>query len=57
MVIFAFDGVLRRQELVSLEAGDLELAWSLIHVRAEATKSERAREMSFGATSAQLLAC
>ncbi|WP_010310947.1 tyrosine-type recombinase/integrase [Saccharopolyspora spinosa] len=55
MVTFAYDGALRRQELVSLVAGDLEPAWSLIHLRAETTKSKRAREVSFGTTSAQLL--
>ncbi|ONI88150.1 hypothetical protein ALI22I_19630 [Saccharothrix sp. ALI-22-I] len=55
MVTFAYDGALRREELVSLEPGDLEPAWSLIHLRAETTKSRRAREVSFGATSAQLL--
>jgi integrase len=55
MVTFAYDGALRREELVSLEPGDLEPAWSLIHLRAEATKSKRAREVSFGTTSAQLL--
>lgn len=55
MVTFAYDGALRREELVSLEPGDLEPAWSLIHLRAETTKSKRAREVSFGTTSAQLL--
>lgn len=46
MVTFAYDGALRREELVSLEPGDLELAWSLIHLRAETTKSKRAREVT-----------
>lgn len=55
MVTFAYDGALRREELVSLDPGDLEPAWSLIHLRAETTKSKRAREVSFGTTSAQLL--
>ena len=55
MVTFAYDGALRRQELMSLAPGDLEPAWALIHLRAETTKSKRAREVSFGATSAQLL--
>jgi site-specific recombinase XerD len=55
MVTFAYDGALRREELVSLEPGDLEPAWSLIHLRAETTKSQRCREVSFGTTSAQLL--
>ncbi|MCX4094500.1 tyrosine-type recombinase/integrase [Nocardia sp. alder85J] len=55
MVTVAYDGALRREELVSLEIGDLEPAWSLIHLRAETTKSKRAREVSFGSVSAQLL--
>jgi site-specific recombinase XerD len=55
MVAFAYDGALRREELVSLEVGDLEPAWSLIHLRAETTKSKRPREVAFGAASGQLL--
>jgi site-specific recombinase XerD len=55
MVTVAYDGALRREELVSLEIGDLEPAWSLIHLRAETTKSKRAREVTFGSVSAQLL--
>jgi site-specific recombinase XerD len=55
MVALAYDGALRREELVSIELGDLEPAWSLIHLRAETTKSKRSREVSFGASSAQLL--
>lgn len=55
MVTFAYDGALRREELVSLEPGDLEPAWSLIHLRAETTKSKRFRGVSFGTTSVQLL--
>ena len=39
MLCLGYDGALRREELVSLQIGDLEPAWSLIHVRAEATKS------------------
>ncbi|KMO74275.1 Tyrosine recombinase XerC [Mycolicibacterium obuense] len=55
MFCLAYDGALRRQELVSLHIGDVEPAWSLIHVRAETTKSQRARTVAFGANSAQLL--
>ncbi|AQA07241.1 hypothetical protein BVC93_32545 (plasmid) [Mycobacterium sp. MS1601] len=55
MLCLAYDGALRREELVSLRIGDFEPAWSLIHVRAETTKSQRARTVAFGATSAQLL--
>ncbi|WP_425005591.1 tyrosine-type recombinase/integrase [Mycolicibacterium sp. S3B2] len=55
MLSLAYDGALRRQELVSLHIGDLEPAWKLIHIRAETTKSQRARTVAFGATSAHLL--
>jgi len=54
MVALAYDGALRREELVQLEVGDFEPAWSLIHLRAETTKSRRAREVSFGAATARL---
>jgi integrase len=47
MVATAYDdGALRRQELVQLDVDDLEPAWSLIHLRAETTKSKRARDVS-----------
>lgn len=55
LVALAYDGALRREELVSLAPGDLEPAWSLVHVRAETTKTKRAREVCFGAATAQLL--
>jgi site-specific recombinase XerD len=55
LVALAYDGALRREELVSLAPGDLEPAWSLVHVRAETTKSKRAREVCFGSATAQLL--
>jgi site-specific recombinase XerD len=55
LVALAYDGALRREELVSLAPDDLEPAWSLVHVRAETTKSKRAREVCFGAATAQLL--
>lgn len=55
MLCLGYDGALRREELVSLQIGDLEPAWSLIHVRAETTKSQRGRTVAFGATSGGLL--
>jgi site-specific recombinase XerD len=55
MVALAYDGALRREELVSLDVDDLEPAWSLVHLRAETTKAKRAREVSFGAATGQLL--
>ena len=56
MVALAYDGALRREELVQLEPGDFEPAWFLIHLRAETTKSQRAREVSFGEATARLFA-
>jgi len=55
MVAFAYDGALRREELVQLDVEDLEPARGLIHLRAETTKSQRARTVAFGTASAQLL--
>src|SRR5260370_42595627 len=55
MVAMAYDGALRREELVQIEVDDLEPAYSLIHLRAETTKSKRAREVAFGAVTGQLL--
>ena len=54
MVGLAYDGALRREELVGLEVGDFEPAYSLIHLRAETTKSKRAREVTFGAATSRL---
>ncbi|WP_430781836.1 tyrosine-type recombinase/integrase [Actinoplanes sp. G11-F43] len=54
MVALAYDGALRREELVALEVDDFDPAYSLIHLRAETTKSKRAREVAYGAATAQL---
>ncbi|MEV6513955.1 site-specific integrase [Streptomyces sp. NPDC051642] len=54
MVTLAYDGALRREELVQLDVEDFEPAHRLIHLRAETTKSQRAREVAFGSTSSQL---
>jgi site-specific recombinase XerD len=55
MVAMAYDGALRREELVQIEIDDLEPAFSLIHLRAETTKSKRARDVAFGTATSQLL--
>lgn len=54
MFTLAYDGALRREELVQLDVEDFEPAYRLIHLRAETTKSQRAREVAFGTTSSQL---
>jgi integrase/recombinase XerD len=46
MIALAYDGALRREELVQLEVGDFELAYSLIRLRAVTTKSKRSRKVS-----------
>jgi site-specific recombinase XerD len=56
MVALAYDGALRREELVQLEVGDFEPAYSLVHLRAETTKSKRSCEVAYGQASAQLFA-
>ncbi|MFG3023850.1 site-specific integrase [Streptomyces sp. NPDC048254] len=54
MVTLAYDDALRREELVQLDVEDFEPAHQPIHLRAETTKSQRAREVAFGTTSSQL---
>ncbi|WP_443080407.1 hypothetical protein [Streptomyces sp. SP18BB07] len=54
MVTLAYDDGLRREELVQLDVEDFEPAHRLIHLRAETTKSQRAREVAFGTISSQL---
>lgn len=54
MVTLAYDGALRREELVQLDVEDFEPAHRPIHLRAQTTKSQRAREVAFGTTSSQL---
>lgn len=55
MVALAYDGVLRREELVQLAVEDFEPAHLLIHLRADTTKSRRAREVCFGQATSMLL--
>ena len=55
MVALAYDGALRREELTCLEIDDFEPAYSLIHLRAETTKSQRAREVAYGEATGHLL--
>ncbi|WP_412538717.1 tyrosine-type recombinase/integrase [Longispora sp. K20-0274] len=57
MLALAYDGALRREELVQVAIDDFEPAYSLLHLRAETTKSCRAREVAYGqATSALFVA-
>lgn len=54
MITLAYDGALRREELVQLDVGDFEPAYSLIRLRAVTTKSKRSREVSYGSATAHL---
>ncbi len=55
MLLLAYDGALRREELVSLEIGDLDLPRRLIRLRAETAKNGAARVVTFSDTTASLL--
>ncbi|AUY53878.1 site-specific integrase [Streptomyces sp. CB01881] len=56
MVALAYDGALRREELVRLDVGGFEPAYRLIHLRAVTTKSKRSREVAYGDATSQLFA-
>ncbi|WP_370193264.1 tyrosine-type recombinase/integrase [Streptacidiphilus sp. MAP5-52] len=56
MVALAYDGALRREELVRLDVGDFEPAYRLIRLRAVTTKSLRSREVSYGEATERLFA-
>ncbi len=55
MVAMAYDGALRREELVLIDIDDIDPADALIHLRAETTKDRRERDVAFGAATGQLL--
>jgi site-specific recombinase XerD len=54
MLALAYDGALRREELVRLAVDDFEPSHQLIHLRAVTTKSQRSREVAYGTTASQL---
>lgn len=55
MLALAYYGALRRAELVALRIEDLDVAQRLIHLRAETTKSRRARVVCYSPAIASLL--
>ncbi|WP_263287515.1 tyrosine-type recombinase/integrase [Pseudomonas sp. GL-B-16] len=55
MLALAYYGALRRAELVALRIEDLDVAQRLIHLRAETTKSRRARVVCYSPATAPLL--
>ena len=55
MFLLAYDGALRRQELVTLEIGDFDFSYRHIRVRAEHAKNGRERVVGYGSVASCLL--
>lgn len=55
MFVLAYDGALRREELVTLQIGDLDFAHRHVRLRAERTKNGLARIVTFSPTTNTLL--
>lgn len=56
MLALAYDAALRREELCSLETGDFDPAYRTLTLRAETTKTKRARCIPYSAAAAELFA-
>jgi integrase/recombinase XerD len=55
MLLLAYDGALRREELVTLEISDLDVAYRQVRVRAEHAKNGRERVVGYGTVTSRLL--
>src|SRR5437899_958489 len=55
MLLIAYDGALRREELVRLEVSDFDFAYQQIRVRAEHAKNGRERIVGYGKATSRLL--
>jgi len=55
MLLIAYDGALRREELVRLEINDFDFAYRQIRVQAEHAKNRRERIVGYGKTTSRLL--
>jgi len=55
MLLLAYDGALRREELVTLEIGDFDFAYRQISIRAEHAKNGAARVVGYGTATSRLL--
>lgn len=55
MLAFAYDAGLRREELCSLQTGDLDPSRRMLRVRAETTKGRRERVLPYSVSSSELL--
>jgi site-specific recombinase XerD len=56
MLALAYDAALRREELCSLRADDLDPAHRMVRIRAETTKTRRGRSVPYSAVTGVLLA-
>lgn len=55
MLALAYDAGLRREELCSLQTGDIDPAHRLLHIRAETTKGKRGRVVPYSVATGELL--
>jgi integrase/recombinase XerD len=55
MFLLAYEGALRREELLSLESGDIDPAYRKLTIRAETTKNRRGRVVFYSETTGHLL--
>ncbi|HEV7376515.1 MAG TPA: tyrosine-type recombinase/integrase [Pyrinomonadaceae bacterium] len=56
MLTLAYDAALRREELCSLEIGDIDPAHRLLRIRAETTKNRQERVVPYSVTTGELYA-
>jgi len=55
LLLLAYDGALRREELITLEIGDFDVAYRQIRIRAEHAKNGRERVVGYGKVTSRLL--
>ncbi len=55
MLLLAYDGALRREEVVTLEIGDFDFAYRQIHIQAAHAKNGRERVVGYGTVTSQFL--
>lgn len=55
MLLLAYDGALRREELVTAQIGDFDFAYRQIRIRAEHTKNGRERVIGYGNVTSRFL--
>jgi site-specific recombinase XerD len=55
MLLLAYDGALRREELVTLETQDFDFAYRQMRIRAEHAKNGRERVVGYGEVTSRLL--